>query len=31
VLGYYDPHFFLGGRMALDQAAAEQALGKLGA
>jgi len=31
VLGYYDPRFFLGGRMALDQAAAVQALGKLGA
>jgi 5-oxoprolinase (ATP-hydrolysing)/N-methylhydantoinase A len=31
VLGYYDRDFFLGGRMALDQAAAEQALGKLGA
>jgi 5-oxoprolinase (ATP-hydrolysing) len=31
MLGYYDPHFFVGGRMALDQAAAEQALGKLGA
>jgi 5-oxoprolinase (ATP-hydrolysing) len=31
ILGYYDPHFFLGGRMALDHAAAEQALGKLGA
>ncbi len=31
MLGYYDPHFFAGGRMALHQAAAEQALGKLGA
>jgi 5-oxoprolinase (ATP-hydrolysing) len=31
ILGYYDPHFFLGGRMALDHAAAERALEKLGA
>ncbi|MBV8450246.1 MAG: hydantoinase B/oxoprolinase family protein [Hyphomicrobiales bacterium] len=30
LLGYYDPSFFLGGRMALDRAAAERALGKLG-
>jgi len=30
LLGYYDPGFFLGGRMALDRAAAEQALGKVG-
>ncbi|MEF2070317.1 hydantoinase B/oxoprolinase family protein [Consotaella aegiceratis] len=28
-LGYYDPGFFLGGRMALDKAAAETALGTL--
>src|SRR5213593_2414659 len=26
VLGYYDPGFFLGGRMALDTGAAERAL-----
>jgi 5-oxoprolinase (ATP-hydrolysing) len=31
VLGYYDSHFFLGGHIALDQIAAEHALGKLGA
>ena len=31
MLGYYDPHFFVGGRMVLDQAAAEEALAKLGA
>jgi 5-oxoprolinase (ATP-hydrolysing) len=31
MLGYYDPHFFLGGRMMLDQFLAEQALGRLGA
>jgi 5-oxoprolinase (ATP-hydrolysing)/N-methylhydantoinase A len=30
VLGYYDPHYFLGGRMALDAEAAERALRKLG-
>ncbi|WP_270933634.1 hydantoinase B/oxoprolinase family protein [Falsiroseomonas oryzae] len=30
-LGWYDPGFFLGGRMALDVAAAERALGTLGA
>ncbi|MGN6771916.1 MAG: hydantoinase B/oxoprolinase family protein [Rhizobiaceae bacterium] len=30
VLGYYDPDFFLGGRMALDKAAAEEALGRTG-
>ncbi|MEZ5933850.1 MAG: hydantoinase B/oxoprolinase family protein [Alphaproteobacteria bacterium] len=29
VLGYYQPSFFLGGRMSLDVAAAEQALGKV--
>ena len=29
VLGYYDPGFFLGGRMALDRAAAERALDKV--
>ncbi len=29
VLGYYDPSFFLGGRMSLDRAAAEQALAKV--
>src|SRR5205807_19226 len=31
VLGYYDPGFFLGGRMALDRKAAMTAVGKLGA
>jgi 5-oxoprolinase (ATP-hydrolysing)/N-methylhydantoinase A len=31
LLGYYDPGFFLGGTMALDKAAAEAALGRLGA
>jgi len=31
VLGYYDPGFFLGGRMALDKAAAEAALAGVGA
>ena len=31
LLGYYDPGFFLGGRMALDRAAAERALGTVGA
>ena len=30
VLGYYDPAFFLGGRMALDRKAALKAVGKLG-
>jgi N-methylhydantoinase A/oxoprolinase/acetone carboxylase beta subunit/N-methylhydantoinase B/oxoprolinase/acetone carboxylase alpha subunit len=30
VLGYYDPGFFLGGRMALDRKAALKAVGKLG-
>jgi 5-oxoprolinase (ATP-hydrolysing) len=30
VLGYYDPGFFLGGRMALDTGAAERAIGALG-
>src|SRR5580704_621895 len=30
MLGYYDPGFFLGGRMPLDRAAAERALGSLG-
>src|SRR5215472_11769859 len=30
VLGYYDPGFFLGGRMALDRAAAETALEQVG-
>ncbi|MCC6716347.1 MAG: hydantoinase B/oxoprolinase family protein [Acetobacteraceae bacterium] len=30
LLGYYDPGFFLGGRMALDIAAAEAALSRLG-
>ena len=29
VLGYYDPDFFLGGRMALDKAPAEEALKKV--
>ncbi len=29
VLGFYDPGFFLGGRMTLDKAAAEQALSKV--
>ena len=29
VLGFYDPGFFLGGRMTLDRAAAEQALVKV--
>ncbi len=29
VLGYYDPGFFLGGRMTLDAAAAERALDKV--
>lgn len=31
VLGWYDPGFFLGGRMTLDAAAAERAVGALGA
>jgi 5-oxoprolinase (ATP-hydrolysing) len=31
LLGYYDPGFFLGGRMALDLPAAEQALARVGA
>lgn len=31
LLGYYDPGFFLGGTMSLDRAAAEAALGRLGA
>ncbi len=31
LLGYYDPGFFLGGRMALDRTAAETALAKVGA
>ena len=31
LLGYYDPGFFLGGRMALDRAAAETALANIGA
>ncbi len=30
LLGYYDPGFFLGGRMALDVAAAEAALARVG-
>ncbi len=30
VLGYYDPAFFLGGRMALDRRAAQKALTRLG-
>ena len=30
LLGYYDPGFFLGGRMTLDRAAAKQALAPLG-
>jgi 5-oxoprolinase (ATP-hydrolysing) len=30
VLGYYDPSFFLGGRMTLDRKAAMTAVGKLG-
>src|SRR5207244_3857716 len=30
VLGFYDPHFFLGGRMTLDRNAALEALAKLG-
>ena len=30
LLGYYDPGFFLGGRMALDRDAAERALAKVG-
>ena len=30
LLGYYDPGFFLGGTMALDRVAAEQALARLG-
>ena len=30
VLGYYDPGFFLGGRMTLDRRAALKAVGKLG-
>jgi 5-oxoprolinase (ATP-hydrolysing)/N-methylhydantoinase A len=30
VLGFYDPAFFLGGRMALDRKAAMTAVGKLG-
>jgi 5-oxoprolinase (ATP-hydrolysing) len=29
VLGYYDPRFFLGGRMALDTAAAENAVARV--
>jgi 5-oxoprolinase (ATP-hydrolysing)/N-methylhydantoinase A len=29
MLGYYDPEYFLGGRMALDMPAAERALGTL--
>ncbi|SDR56844.1 5-oxoprolinase (ATP-hydrolysing)/N-methylhydantoinase A [Rhizobiales bacterium GAS113] len=31
LLGYYDPGFFLGGRMTLDRDAAERALGTVGA
>jgi 5-oxoprolinase (ATP-hydrolysing)/N-methylhydantoinase A len=31
MLGYYDPGFFLGGRMALDKPAAEAALASVGA
>ncbi len=31
LLGYYDPGFFLGGRMALDRGAAERALAEVGA
>ena len=31
VLGYYDPGFFLGGRMALDMTAAQTAIGTLAA
>ena len=31
LLGYYDPGFFLGGRMALDRDAAERALAEVGA
>lgn len=31
VLGYYDPGFFLGGRMKLDKMAAQQAIGQLAA
>ncbi|MBV9539268.1 MAG: hydantoinase/oxoprolinase family protein, partial [Acidisphaera sp.] len=31
LLGYYDPAFFLGGRMALDRDAAERALASVGA
>jgi 5-oxoprolinase (ATP-hydrolysing)/N-methylhydantoinase A len=31
LLGYYDPGFFLGGRMALDRDAAERALATVGA
>src|SRR6202035_3893817 len=31
LLGYYDPGFFLGGRMALDAQAAERALAGVGA
>ncbi len=30
MLGYYDPGFFLGGRMTLDMAAAERALAGVG-
>jgi 5-oxoprolinase (ATP-hydrolysing) len=30
LLGYYDPGFFLGGRMTLDRDAAERVLGKVG-
>jgi 5-oxoprolinase (ATP-hydrolysing) len=30
LLGYYDPAFFLGGRMALDRDAAERALARVG-
>lgn len=30
VLGYYDPSYFLGGRMTLDKDAAEQALAQVG-
>jgi 5-oxoprolinase (ATP-hydrolysing)/N-methylhydantoinase A len=31
VMGWYDPGFFLGGRMSLDKAAAERAVGGVGA
>jgi 5-oxoprolinase (ATP-hydrolysing) len=30
LLGYYDPHFFLGGRMALDHDATERAIAGIG-